>query len=222
MQLVRIVCRVTVFACWALISGTAQAGNLTLLADDIVWNPQTDGSISPPLLIRVENDTSPDSDLLQGWLLRLQIVASGTATGTLEFNSRALATSDYLLEGRSGGLGGSISASEVFGFDDDLLFTGVEVPLSGKALFQVDFSTPDNAIGTFNIVALPGLANTQWSDGNFEDRDFANVPFGAGEPVVLATVTVVPEPSMIGLATLALGLFLVYARRRGPPTGYNA
>lgn len=201
------------FGFFCLFCQSACAGALTLVADDIVWNPPIDGAVSPALSFGVNNDTSPDLDRLQGWQLRLQIMPDTGAEGTLEFNARSLPTSDYLLEGASGGLGGSLSVSDVFAFDDDPGFLGVEVPLSGKQLLTVDFSTPDDARGNFKILAIPGLANTQWSDANFVDREFENVPLSASNPIVLATVTVVPEPSTALLACVGLASLLIVVTR---------
>jgi hypothetical protein len=81
---------------------------------------------------------------------------------------------------------------------------------------EVSFSTPDNAVGTFQIVALPGLGMTGWSDSNFNDRQFANVPFAAGESVPIAEVVVVPEPAgtVLALQMLVAAGILGWVRRR--------
>lgn len=187
--------------------------DLEVVQDDIVWNIDALPLNSQTLTLGIVRTSALEPDLLAGWSLRLSIV-SGGGTGTLEFNSRALPSSNYVLDGVSGGLGGSFSGTSLFAFDDDITFNGVTVSMSGQNLLDMDFSTPDNAFDLFRIMATPGLGNTQWSDDGFNDQEFANLPFSGGA-VEVGTVTVVPEPASLLLCSLfALGLVGYGLRKR--------
>ncbi len=190
----------------------ASAGNLTLSANDLTWDWSVAPTVSPPLAISVANDTSPDSDLLQGWQLRLQIEPVN-AVGTLFFHSGDV-PANYLLDGVSGGLVASPGGLSLFAFDDDETFQGVEVPASGTALINLTFDTFNGALGEFRLVAVPGLANTEWSDSDFNDRPFTDLPLSGGGLIELATINVVPEPGSFFLLGLGL-LVLLAVRLRG-------
>ena len=117
-----------------------------------------------------------------------------------------------MLSGVSGGLGGSLSGTDLFVFDDDTTFAGVVVSAVGENLLDLDFSTPDGALGLFRIFATPGLGDTQWSDASFNDQEFANLPFSGGA-VEIGSVTVIPEPGGLILCGLAAGLALLVRTR---------
>lgn len=184
---------------WAS-SARAQT-DLNILGDDLVWDP-----LSSPVMTIGINRTSadPQVDLLAGWSLRLSIVPDAGASGTLEFNAATLPSVDYPLTGVSGGLGGSVSGTSLFAFDDDTSFDGVTISAGGNNLLDLDFSSPDGALGLFRIFATPGLGDTQWSDAGFNDQQFANVPFSGGA-VEIGSVTAIPEPNSLALC----GLFAV-------------
>ena len=189
--------------------------DLNILGDNLVWDRTADPLTSPTLTIGINRTTGdPQLDLLAGWSLRLFIAPDVGATGTLEFSSTALPSSGYPLAGVSGGLGGSVSGTTLFAFDDDTSFAGVTLSTAGDNLLDLDFSTPDGALGLFRIMATPGLGDTQWSDAAFNDQEFANLPF-AGGPVEIATVTAIPEPGSLLFCSLATLVGLAfYVRRR--------
>ena len=195
---------------------TAVAGDLALVADSIVWDPMLDGPNSPAMTLRLTNDTDPDTETLQGWMISLAIVPDPSSTGTLTFAARNLPASNYVLAGDSAGLAGSLLPASLLAFDDALSAVGAVVPTSGASLLEIAFSTPDDARGLFFVVATPGLGSTGWSDGDFNDREFVNAPFSAGQPVVLGQVTVVPEPAAVVLALqlAVVVLYLLLRRRR--------
>jgi hypothetical protein len=189
--------------------------SLNILGQNLSWDRSAAPLLSPTMTIGINRTSAdPQADLFAGWSLRLSIVPDAGATGTLEFNSATLPGVDYPLAGVSGGLGGSVSGTTLFAFDDDTSFAGVTLSTAGDNLLDLDFSTPDGALGLFRIMATPGLGDTQWSDAAFNDQEFANLPF-AGGPVEIATVTAVPEPGSLLFCSLATLLGLAfYVRRR--------
>jgi hypothetical protein len=193
------------------------AASLSLTADNLSWDANS-GPISPALLVRVANvQTVNDADRLAGWQLNLKLQPTPGATGTLRFNSANVPAANYLLEGNSAGMLSSIDAAgtTLTAFDDDdSLPIGVAVPATGKALLALDFNTPNLATGTFQLLALaPPAGFTQWGDATPADRFFTNVPNGSTAPIVLATITIVPEPSTLAIGGLG-GLLLVSILRR--------
>lgn len=198
-------------------AGTARAQtDLNVLGENILWDRDVAPLVSPTLNLDINRTSAdPQLDLLAGWSLRLEIVPDVGATGTLEFNSRSLPSVDYVLSGVSGGLGGSLSGTDLFAFDDDTTFDGVVVSAVGQNLLEIDFSTPDAANGLFRLFATPGLGDSQWSDAGFNDQNFANLPFsgGAVELGTVNVVTAIPEPGGLVLCGLAAGLALL-ARAR--------
>ena len=199
-------------------AGTARAQtDLNVLGDNLLWDRGAAPLVSPTLNLGINRTSAdPQLDLLAGWSLRLEIVPDVGATGTLEFNSRGLPSVDYVLSGVSGGLGGSLSGTDLFAFDEDVTTDGVVVSAIGENLLEIDFSTPDGALGLFRIFATPGLGDTQWSDASFTDQEFANLPFTGG-PVEIGSVTAVPEPASLILCGLvsALGILYCWRKRHG-------
>jgi hypothetical protein len=197
-------------------AGQALAASLSIGANNIVWNPAIDGTPSGTMSIEIFNSTvGPDPDLLGGWLLDL-VIQPVAATGTLHFNSAALPPgASYVMNGNSTSLNGSVSNTSVVAFAaaPNSPF-GVSVPASGKYLLDLNFKTPDDASGLFALVALPGIANTTWSDAEGNDREFTNIPWDSNS-LILGYINVVPEPASV--VTLAVGLVAVVSvgiRRR--------
>lgn len=196
---------------------TASAAGLSVTAADIVWNEAVDGPPSGYMKIEILNDGV--TDLLKTWTLELSL-QQVSGTGTLEFATRSIAVlgSDYLMASNSSGLFGTITPTNVYAFDYDISGPppGVPVPASGKYLLAVNFSTPDDARGVWNLIATGGPLGSLWSDEHDNELEFANVPFD-GTPVVLGSITVVPEPASVAmLATGGAGLLVgaVLRRRR--------
>lgn len=186
------------------------ADQLSLSGQDIVWNPQN--STSPEFVVGVAN-TSGTTDLLFAWQLGLEILSPPGTTGSLQFNT-ANYPPDYLLDGRSGGLTpvftGPASNIAVIS-DSDSQFLGVLVPASITGLLETDFVVSPDARGVFQIAVVPDeFQGASWFSSDFAARDFANVPFGGG-PVVIGSVTVVPEPSGLALAVLGVGTAVLMA-----------
>jgi len=216
-----------VFRCVALASVVLLASSKLLLAaslslggNSIVWNPIVDSTPSAKISVAIFNSTvGPDPDLMGGWILTLAIQPVA-ATGTLQFNSETLpAGANYVFNGAATqGLMGTFTNSSVFAFDGVTAAPfGVNVPAAGKFLLDVNFKTPDNALGTFNLVAIPGAAVTQWSDADGNDREFTNLLWDAQSPLILGTITIVPEPSsmmMVGIALCALGSYSWRRRKK--------
>jgi hypothetical protein len=212
--------RILVLIC-VMTEGTSAvpAASLSLTADNITWAPAVSGSVRPSMLIGLlKTQTHKHPDLLAGWQLNLKLQPLGAATGTLQFNSATLPAANYLLEGNSAGLLTTIDAAGTTLIaidDDDTLPLGVPVPASGKGLLSLNFTTPNSALGTFQLIALPPPGGfTQWSDATPTDRFFTNVPSGSTSPIVLATITLVPEPSTIVMAGLAALLLASKLGRR--------
>jgi hypothetical protein len=198
------------FLCFSLIANYAVADQLSLSGQDLVWNPQQ--TASPDFVVGVSN-TADTTDPLFGWQLGLEILPLSGATGALQFNSADLPP-NYLLDGRSGGLTpaftGPASSITVIS-DSDSQFAGIVVPSTGAALLETDFVASPGTQGVFQIAVVPDqFQGASWFSSDFTARDFANVPFGGG-PVVIGTVTVVPEPTallltLIGTSVAGVGL----------------
>jgi hypothetical protein len=192
-------------------TGVASAAGLSIGAADITWNPAVDGTPSGWMTVELFNDG--ETNLLGGWLLDLGL-QNVSGTGTLQFNARSIEElgTSYILDDDSSGLFGTITNTNITAFDADPGPTiGVTVPASGKYLLAINFKTPDNAQGDWNLVANPGF--TGWSDQDQNELAFENVPFDAAEPVVLGTIHVIPEPTSLLLAAIGSGLLVAGALR---------
>ncbi len=156
-----------------------------------------------------------DSELLGGWMVTLELQPVA-ATGTLQFNSATLpAGAAYTMNGNSSGLFGSVTDSSVqaSAYAPSSPF-GVSVPASGTYLLDLNFKTPDNATGTFALVAMPGLFVTEWSNAAADELAFTNVPFGNASPVTLGYITIVPEPGTAMMLTVGICVLGGYALRQ--------
>ncbi len=203
-----------------LTAATAAAGDLSLSGGDFVWNPQQ--TASPEFVVGVAN-TSGTTDPLIAWQLGLEILPAPGATGTLQFNS-ADYPANYLLAGRSGGLtptfAGPASSITVIS-DSDSQLVGLIVPVSGTALLETDFVATPGTQGLFQLAVVPDeFQGASWFSSDFAARDFANVPFGGG-PVIIGTVTVVPEPTSLVLILCGVGIGSVAVLRRRKTAARN-
>ena len=206
----------------ALVPVSADAWQLRVTGENLVWSRNTP---SPAHFVGIENPTA-SADPLFAWSLGLTITPDPAATGLLEF-AGATFPDDYLLDGRSGGLvpafsGPSTSISPIG--DSDSLFTGIIVPATGKNLLATTFTASLDAAGTFYISAIPDeFTGSNWFSSDFQNvREFQNVSFGGG-PVVIGSVTIVPEPSTMLLVSelIAAVALLVYRRRWGSDVANN-
>jgi hypothetical protein len=194
-------------------SGVAYGWQLTITGQNHVWNL---ADPSPTHVVGIENPTN-STDPLFAWSLGLTITPDISATGTLEF-ATATPPSDYLLDGRSGGLAPTFSgpaASIAPIGDTDSLFTGIIVPETGKNLLATTFTTSPDALGVFYISAVPDeFTGSNWFSSDFENvRYFENVPLTGG-PVVIGSITVVPEPGTLTMVLSASGLICLWTLRR--------
>jgi hypothetical protein len=204
---------------------SAIGGQLTLTgSNEVVLVPPAalDTNVAT-MQIGVTNSQVGITPFLAGWLFRIDV--SGVpfgATGDLLFQSATNPGSSYLLDGNSDDYTTSLQLSftRVTAFDT-IIFPDidppvpVDVPATGKYLVDLVFkagATPPS--GTFGIYAVRGFANTTWSDIDFNDYEFTNVPDAAGPGVLIGTVTIVPEPGSISLAVMASVPFMFYVARR--------
>lgn len=209
--------RIVIAALLLAIASVNSAFALSINAPNIIWNPAVQGTPSGNITVQVANPTA-DPTLLAGWQLDLAL-QQVSGSGTLEFANDSIASlgASYVMFGNSSGLFSTLTPTSIFAFDFDPPGPplGVTVPVSGKAFLNVNFSTPNNAQGVWNLIAVAGPGLTQWSDSNGNDVDFTNVP-SSGQSVVIGTITVVPEPStivLVGLGGLAMGI-AAWSRRR--------
>lgn len=210
-----------------LVSPVARAANITLVTDASIGAPLTmlPGATSDEMLLSVQNDTFPNSegDFLSGYQVVLQIVPQATASGTLTFatpftGSGLAEPTNYVFSAVDHfGLDADNSGTELFLFDLVLLTSGVDIPTSpGNSIALITFLASADAQGLFEIVAIPGVANSGWTNDFFSGQQFANVPFMGG-PVVIGQVWVVPEPSCLTAGSLCLLGCLQLRRRRSDP-----
>ena len=184
------------------------------------------GSNSSNMTASVFDSTAGSAtvDNLTGYQVRLQIVPQGGSVGTVTFatptTGTAAAPANYVLAGANFGIATTNSSSSLFFFDFNFPFSGgVDVPQTpGKNLLAMTFTASAGALGLFDIMAVPNVPNTEWTDNSQPiqlRRTFGNVPDGGGLVVIgQVDVTAIPEPSAFALASFALGLWQF--RRRSP------
>lgn len=196
-------------------SSAAHAAGLSVTMPNVTYNWAADGNPST-FIAKIEVlNPSNDPTLLGGWQLDLALQKVG-GTGTLHFDDASTTAlgASYVMFGNTSGLFSSVTDTSIFAFDLDPFGgpLGVPVPVSGSYFLAISFKTPDNAKGDWNLVALPG--NTLWTATDQVDRYFTNVP-ESGDPVVLGTIHVIPEPSALALMAIGGGsLGLLVSRRR--------
>lgn len=205
-------------ASWLLIGQSAplEAGLLRLTGETIIWDP-SDTPVSPRMVIGIINE-APDAERLVGWQLTLSIVAQPGAVGTLQFNAASL-PDNYVLAGLPNAFSATFPNAPARDmlrvFDENTTLAGATIPASGSNLVAIDFTTPDGAVGNFDVYALPGLANSIWTEiTTAQQRDFEGLLRTSSTPLWLGTVTAVPEPSGLALGGLATLFFSAIGFRR--------
>jgi len=214
----------------SLLGGAARA-DLTLNTDYAPGTPlaMSAGTTSGPMLVGVVSD-NPPNDIMAAWQFVLAIAPESGASGTLTFQDPATGTpsnpSNYIFGSNGLGIsatnfGSNLSANDFFNG------SGAVVPgAPGANLLQMDFRASSNASGVFGIYALqgipypPGIANTLWTDSNFNTQYFTNVPNATGT-VLIGEVSVlssaVAEPStfwVFGLGGAALAGWRWWRQRK--------
>jgi PEP-CTERM motif len=132
-------------------------------------------------------------------MVSLQIAPEAGAIGTVTFatpttSATATEPSNYVFAvPANAGLNVTNSSSSMFFYDYNSPFSGgIDVPQSpGKNLLTMTFNATAGASGKFDVVALPGSANTEWTDNTQPTQlghAFLNVP--AGSPVVIGQILV--------------------------------
>jgi hypothetical protein len=215
------------FAALLLASQPAHAG-LVLATDHtssspLLMNAGTTSTTSMTTSV-FDSDDSDDTaaENLTGYQIVLRIVAQGGAVGTLTFATATEATTNYVFAvGTHPGLTVINDGLEVFFADSQVPFTGgVNVPITlGKNLAALTFTAAPGTEGSFNIVAVPDIPNTEWTDNSTPNqirRNFMNVLDGEGL-VVIGQVDVssaIPEPgAFVALGLVSVAVCLWYLSR---------
>ncbi len=199
----------------------SKAAFLTLTTNEnLTWSSLADPS--PTFTVGIGNSNPSQSGLLFGWSLGLKIVAENGATGSIQFLTATIPTSNYILNNDSLGLTPALtlpSATIQTISDVNMNGTGVSVATSGDNLLSLTFKASTGTTGVFQIEAIgDGITGSNWFSSDFMAQDYANVPFNT-PGVVLGTVTIpaamgaVPEPSTALLVLLAAGPMAWLARR---------
>ncbi len=166
--------------------------------DELTARP---GETTAPLLVRVVNDTATDPpvDFLTGWQLTLRIEPAIGAKGSVEFGDVSQPP-DYVFGGvDTFGIQSTLNEGDLLAFDAEFpAGGGVQVPdVPGANLLSLEFDVSADAEGTFHLLAVDGLARSEWSDAAqpFQmRRTYANLPDGGG-PVTIGAILVAPEIS---------------------------
>jgi hypothetical protein len=199
-------------------AAAAQADPLSLVVgQQLVWNRSLQPAISPVWDQAVANDTDQNNLQLTAYTFRV-LVRPLAATGTLVIDQPSIGyptTGSVITANQNPILPvDNLPAFLAFsGFD----FTGAGYDVGdGQNLFRMQFTTPDNALGLFELVAVNDdtTDGTGWleSAGN-APQAFSNFPFLDGE-LQLGTILIVPEPGGLVLAGIAVAGLLIYRRRR--------
>jgi LPXTG-motif cell wall-anchored protein len=200
--------------------GATAEGALILTADSLTWD-RTASTTSESFTVGIENDSVTES--MVGWQLKIETVPKTGATGTLQFDS-VVKPSSYVMEGVGDNFRAHVNPSVVFptetivSSDDDSQLVGVVVPGDGDNILSFAFSTPDSALGQFDVVLRTGPGNSYWFDDSLTTEfQFEGQAYMGGDDIYLGTVTVTPEPSALalgGLAMLGGGAYTWLRRRR--------
>jgi len=208
----------------ALISISQVNAEAMLSADGPV--SVTAGGVSVgTITVSIVDPTVPAQDFLTSWTNRFWIEPIGGATGHVGFNS-AFEPSPYILAGTLSGGYTTIISTMTTPSDallaGDFLDTGETAPsiptTPGSGLVEMDFFASGDASGSFALLAVGGLGNTEWGDGAGTSTEFTNIPGPTGTHTQIGTINVqpaIPEPtSLLVWGTLASVFWGFGSRRR--------
>ena len=171
--------------------------------------------------LRIENPTGMAPEVLSSYEIELRLTTTaGLGSGTLNFNSASVPSSDYVFDGLFSPFPPPSFSGPAAMIKD---FTDVGVPgatiLGGAsfALLDVDFdkSSANMPSGLFFVELLPFDEDKSSHYTTFPDGDFTAF---AG-PLVIGSITVinavaVPEPSTRGLLCVGIGFAFMAWRSR--------
>jgi hypothetical protein len=187
---------------------------------DVQWCPSVEPSLDFVLGIENVSSASPTPDLLQAWQMVCKIIpapgASGVSFGTpsnyvTTFNSVGQSVSE-----------GTRTSSDATGLIAGYLdYPGATVPTTDTEFSKIELMASLDAVGQFYIAIIPDSVadangsgtppyfGTAWYSSDYIAVPFDGMPFG-GDPVIVGSVVITPEPSdaillLSGLAVLAVG-----------------
>src|SRR5829696_5535061 len=165
----------------ATVGPAARADVITLTTTHPVGTPLTmaENSVSSTDTVRIVN-LNPPADAMTGWFITL-------ATGSPPHPPGYIFSQSFI------GISVTNTGGTLRAFDEDNNLAGTQVPQAGASLLDLTYQASPVASGMFGIYALPGAANTGWTDQNAAPQFFQNVPSGGGSPVLIGQVFVVPE-----------------------------
>jgi hypothetical protein len=225
--------------CLALAAAAHRAAAVPILETDrpvgspLVVEPGTTSTMTMTVSIRDTGPGMDPEDNLTGFNVALKIVPVGVPNGMLTFatpmtSPTAAEPVTYVFESvANNGLNVANTGGDLFAYDfvtGVLVSTsGVDVTESGYNLISLTFTASMDALGAWDIVAVPGAGNTQWADnatGGPVEQPFANVPNMGGQ-VTIGRVSAVPEAGaalFLALAAAAGGAWRIVRRVRGTTT----
>ena len=214
----------------ALLAGEILKSNASVLVletgKSLSLSPSTSGSIT----FSAGNDAGDITADFAGWTLGIQLLPSGTTTGTLTLGTLTQPVSNPMPTGTL-----SISQPSLLTLANSAIintstsFYQIAVdtidPILGTVLGNtsynlgtLDISASANASGTWNLYAVQqggSFAQSYWS-GSLTDSDFGNLPSGAGNSSILigtVSVTAVPEPTATWVMGGCLAVYFVLRRQ---------
>jgi hypothetical protein len=219
----------------ALLAGGILNSNASVLVLETGKSLSLSPSSSGTITFSAGNDAGDITADFLGWTLGIQLLPSGTTTGSLTLGSLTQPVSNPMPDGSAGSItitqpstftlanSASINNSTTYSqiaieFVDPLL--GTVLSNTSYNLGTLSINSSANASGTWNLYAVQqagGFHQSYWTDGSLTDNDFGNLPRGAGNSSILigtVSITGVPEPTQTWVmgGCLAVGFIL---RRQG-------